>query len=62
MHTEVPPELEGEGIGTNLVKLVFEEIEKRGLQLIPICPFIIAYIKRHPEWKSLLDDNFKGDK
>lgn len=39
----------------------FEEIEKRGYQLIPICPFIIAHTKRHPELKFLLEENFKGD-
>lgn len=53
-HTEVPRELEGKGIGSSLVKLVLEDIDKRNLTLIPMCPFVAMYIKRHPEWKRLI--------
>ncbi len=55
-HTEVPKELEGKGIGGKIVKLALENIESRGLRLIPLCPFVAAYIKRHPEWNRLLDE------
>ena len=54
-HTEVPIELEGKGTGSLLVKLTLEEIAKRNLLLIPLCPFVASYIKRHPEWMKLLD-------
>lgn len=53
-HTEVPKRLEGKGIGSALVKFAFEDIQKRDLILVPLCPFVAAYIKRHPEWKSLV--------
>lgn len=53
-HTEVPSELEGKGIGSALVKLVLEDIQKKDLTLVPMCPFVAMYIKRHPEWKSLV--------
>lgn len=53
-HTEVPVELEGKGIGSAIVKQVLEEIEKLDLILIPMCPFVASYIKRHPEWKRLV--------
>ena len=53
-HTEVPVELEGKGIGSAIVKQVLEEIEKLDLILIPMCPFVASYIKRHPEWKKLV--------
>ncbi|MEZ4859482.1 MAG: GNAT family N-acetyltransferase [Flavobacteriaceae bacterium] len=53
-HTEVPSELEGKGIGSSLVKRVLEHIEKEALLVAPLCPFVAAYIKRHPEWKRLL--------
>lgn len=56
-HTEVPRELEGKGIGAKLVKLALENIESRGLKLIPLCPFTASYIKRHPEWERVLDMN-----
>lgn len=58
-HTEVPVELEGKGIGSALVKQVLTEIEKLDLILVPMCPFVASYIKRHPEWKKLV---FKGIK
>jgi uncharacterized protein len=53
-HTEVPRELEGKGFGSMIVKLALEEIEKRNLKLIPLCPFTAQYIKKHPEWKRIL--------
>lgn len=56
-HTEVPVKLEGKGIGSKLVLLALENIEARGLKLIPLCPFTAAYIKRHPEWERMLDEN-----
>ncbi len=56
-HTEVPPELKGKNIGKILVKKVLEDIEKKKLILVPLCPFVASYIKRNPEWKRLL---YKG--
>ncbi len=53
-HTEVPVALEGKGVGSQLVRKVLEDIEKQGLTLIPLCPFVAAYIKRHPEWRKLV--------
>lgn len=53
-HTEVPRGLEGKGIGTSLVKAVLGDIEKKDLTLVPMCPFVAMYIKRHPEWKKLV--------
>ena len=54
LHTEVDPALEGKGVGTALVEKVLTEIEKREGKLIPLCPFVVAYIKRHPEWERLI--------
>ncbi|MCK0145522.1 N-acetyltransferase [Arenibacter sp. F26102] len=53
-HTEVPKELEGKGVASSLVKQVLEDVETKGLTLVPMCPFVAAYIKRHPEWKELI--------
>lgn len=53
-HTEVPKELEGKGIGSALVKQVLEDIEKKDLTLVPLCPFVALYIKRHPDWRKLV--------
>ena len=53
-HTEVPLAAKGHGIGSSIVKQALEDIENRKLVLKPLCPFVSAYIKRHPEWKRLL--------
>ena len=53
-HTEVPEKLGGQGIASALVKAVFEDIAKKELTLVPLCPFIATYIKRHPEWRVLV--------
>ncbi|MBT8220546.1 MAG: N-acetyltransferase [Bacteroidia bacterium] len=53
-HTEIPRELEGQGIGSQLIKAVLEDVEKKGLILMPMCPFVAGYIQRHPEWKKLV--------
>ena len=53
-HTEVPKQLEGKGIGSYIVKKVLEDIKENNLTLVPLCPFVALYLKRHPEWKSLV--------
>lgn len=56
-HTEVPKELEGKGIASELLKGVFQILEERELRLVPICPFVKSYLARNPEWKRLLDEH-----
>ena len=58
-HTEVPHELEGKGVGSKIVKAALAEVESRGLKLIPLCPFVASYIKRHPEWERILAADVK---
>ncbi|MEX0288964.1 MAG: GNAT family N-acetyltransferase [Flavobacteriaceae bacterium] len=53
-HTEVPLTLEGKGIGSKMVAMALEDIERQNLTLVPMCPFVAGYIKDHPEWKKLI--------
>ncbi|MBB4036496.1 hypothetical protein GGR21_002398 [Dysgonomonas hofstadii] len=53
-HTEVPVALEGQGIGSQLAEKVLMDIEKKNLRLIPLCPFVAGYIKKHPDWRHLV--------
>ncbi|SEK40797.1 GNAT family N-acetyltransferase [Parapedobacter koreensis] len=55
IHTEVPPALEGLGVAAALVGKVLTHMEQNGEILIPLCPYVQAYLKRHPEWNRLLD-------
>ncbi|GAB5400628.1 MAG: GNAT family N-acetyltransferase [Aureisphaera sp.] len=57
-HTEVPRELEGKGVGSELVVQVLRILKEENSLLAPLCPFVAAYIKRHPEWKELLAPNY----
>lgn len=54
LHTEVPKELEGRGIGSALAKHVLEEARRRNLKVVASCPFIKAYIGKHLEYQGLL--------
>ena len=58
-HTEVPPEREGEGLGTLLIQTALGAARDRGLKVIPICPFFAAYIKQHAEEQDLLDPTWR---
>jgi predicted GNAT family acetyltransferase len=55
LHTEVPKELGGRGVGSILAKAVLENIRTHGLMVEPRCEFVAGYIKKHPEFGSLLN-------
>jgi hypothetical protein len=49
VHTEVAPEFEGQGLGGKLVAGALADIRARGLRPVAVCPFVRAYLQRHPE-------------
>lgn len=53
-HAEVPQVLEGRGVGSRLVKATLDSLRRDGLKVVPRCPFIAAYIRRHPEYADML--------
>ncbi len=53
-HTEVQSRFEGQGLGARLARFVLDDARQRGLRVVPRCPFIAAYIKRHPEYADLV--------
>lgn len=54
VHTEVDERYEGLGYGRLLIKAALDDARTRGLKVTPICPFMAAYIKRHPEYDDLV--------
>ena len=50
IHTEIDPVYEGKGLGSQLAAGALEAARERSLQIDPQCPFIAAYLKRHPEY------------
>lgn len=59
-HTEVPPELGGKGIGSKLIKGALDQVRADGLKVIPQCPFVQAWIGKHPEYADLLRERSLG--
>ena len=56
VHTEVPRALGGRGIGSILAKGVLESLRAAGTKIVPECPFIAAYIEKHPEYRDLVQE------
>jgi uncharacterized protein len=54
VHTDVDPHFEGKGVGAALVQGVLDDVRARGLKVRPCCPFVAAYIRRHPEYEDLV--------
>jgi predicted GNAT family acetyltransferase len=53
-HTEVDDRFEGEGVGSRLVTFALEDARRRGLAVLPFCPFVNDYIQRHREYVDLV--------
>jgi uncharacterized protein len=54
LHTEVPEKLEGHGYAAALAKSALAYAKAEGLKIIPSCPFISTYVRRHPEYASMI--------
>ena len=54
VHTEVPPELGGKGIGSKLARATREAVRAQGSKLTVECEFIQGYMSKHPEYNDLL--------
>jgi predicted GNAT family acetyltransferase len=52
-HTEVDSSLEGQGVGGALVRDALDQVRGLGLRVLPICPFVQAWMVRHPEYADL---------
>ncbi|HJZ72576.1 MAG TPA: GNAT family N-acetyltransferase [Vicinamibacterales bacterium] len=48
IHTEVPPALRGHHVGDAIVEAVLRAGHSAGLRIIPVCPFVRAYLRKHP--------------
>jgi predicted GNAT family acetyltransferase len=54
VHTDVASSAEGGGVGSALVAGALDDIRSRGLRVVPVCPFVAAYIRRHLEYADLV--------
>lgn len=56
IHTEVPPALEGHGIAGKLTRFALDDARARGLEVVPACSYVAAYIRKHPEYLDLVPE------
>ena len=54
MHTETPVAARGRGLASQLVAGVLSEMRRRRLKIVPRCPFVSAYLAKHPEFGDLV--------
>ena len=59
-HTEVPEELEGHGVGSTLVRSALDDARERHLSVVPLCPFMVAFIKRHQEYVDIVRPEYRS--
>ena len=53
-HTGVPDELGGRGVGSALVRRLVEDAQANNFKIVPLCPFVKAQYRKHPEWSDVM--------
>lgn len=53
-HTEVPVAQRSQGIGRLLVTRAVEDARREGFRIVPLCTFVGAQFRRHPDWHDVL--------
>ena len=64
MHSVVEPVFEGQGVGGRLASGALDLIRASGRQVVPLCPFVSAYIQRHAQYQDLVrpeQDSGRGE-
>ena len=59
-HTEVRPEFEGKGYGSELVRRMLDDVRQQGRTVIPICPYAMNFIRRHPEFLDVVRPDMRA--
>lgn len=54
-HTEVEPAYEGQGVGSQLVAQVLDRLRAEERLVQPLCPYVTAWLRRHPEYADVVD-------
>ena len=54
-HTEVLPDVEGQGVGSRLARGALEDVRHRGLRVVVECQFIASWVRRHHDYDDLID-------
>ena len=61
LHTEVEPAFQGAHLATRLARYSLDDARGRGLAVLPFCPYIASWIKKHPEYADLVPADRRAD-
>ncbi len=53
-HTEAPDSMRGKGVALALVEHMVAEARAAGFKIVPVCPYVLAESKKHPEWGDVI--------
>jgi len=59
-HTIVPPELEGQGLASKIVHAALDHARAEHLSVVPLCPFVASYLRRHPEYHDIVSPAYRS--
>lgn len=58
-HTEIEPEFEGRGMGSQLISQALAHVRAAGYGVLPYCPFVTSYLQRHTEDLDLVPARYR---
>ena len=61
IHTEVEDRFKGRGLGGRLARFALEKARADGLAVLPFCPFVNEWLKRHPEYVDLVPADYRAN-
>lgn len=53
-HTEVDETLEGQGMGSKLIREALNDARQHGKLIVPECEFVAAYVNKHHDWDDII--------
>jgi uncharacterized protein len=59
-HTEVSESFQGRGLAGRLIRTALDTARRRGLRVIPLCPYVAGFIRKHQDYLDLVDDRYRG--
>lgn len=61
VHTEIEPAFQGKGLATHLARYSLDDARERGLGVLPSCPYITSWIKKHPDYADVVPRDRRAD-
>ena len=59
VHTEIEPAFDGQGLGSHLAAGALDDARHRGFTVVPLCPFVTAYLRHHPKQLDVVEEPYR---